>query len=166
MYIKEVKRIENAYLCGVICGGRCCKSVPCSYFPEDFGDPPTMETLLKKINSGRATLLRVEGYERRMMISRTRDRGVVDIISREEWILNGGKMAWLRECAFLTPQGCGMSLEDRPSAGAVFVPKFIEGTKHCYMPISVQSLWDPYQPLLAELEEYLLAEQQKSPGRF
>ncbi|MFV0484717.1 MAG: hypothetical protein ACK5MU_00590 [Candidatus Saccharimonadales bacterium] len=163
---KEAERNENADLCGR-CGGQCCKATPCTYFPSDFGEILTMDALLERIHAGKATLLRVEGCQSRVMTSRTRDHDGLDVISREEWVLNGRKIPYLRECALLTPTGCSLSLAERPSAGAMYVPRFICGVRSCYMPrVSVRESWDPYQPLLMQLEFQLLLERQTSSGRF
>ena len=169
MHIKEVARKnENAVLCRE-CGGYCCKASPCKYYPDDFGIPRTFEAILEKIHSGKATLMRFEEGTTRILTSRTRDSdGGVDIIRKEEWVLNGGKMPFLRECALLTPTGCSLSLAERPSGGALFVPHFVDGVRKCYLPnvvdFEAECLDGCYQRLLLELEYHLLAEMGKSPS--
>lgn len=156
MYVKlKVDKIEHAEVCRK-CGGWCCRKTPCAYLPSDFGEVPTLEALAEKVEIGRATLLRLEGYEKRILTSKTLGRPGLDIIEYDEWYENRGRMEWLRICAFLTKTGCSLELGERPSGGAMFVPQYVHGVRACYMPVGVTALWVPYQPLLKELEDYIV----------
>ncbi len=128
----KVEKVENSSMCGGVCNGYCCRSVPCSYFPADFGETPTVESIAEKIRAGLATLLRVEGCSNRIMTAKILNRPEVDIVDWDEFDANEGRMSWLRECALLGDRGCTLGLDERPSGGAHYVPQFVHGTRQCY----------------------------------
>lgn len=97
------------------CGGKCCKSYPCANLPEDFGETEDeVKTAVRAaISTGRWAIDWWEGdptggnrstacYVRpavKGMEGRTHDP------------------SWGGSCTFLSPTGCELSYEERPSGG-------------------------------------------------
>ena len=131
----------NPELCSN-CGGRCCKTCGCSYFPEQL--PMKNEELMTK----KGITISSMAFD-----SHARKLPKPILYVRASNIGEG-----LREtkpvgtCKFLTDKGCSLSYEERPLGGTLIVP--FQGLGGCYALYSDEEfieLWLPYQQLLQEI---------------
>lgn len=113
---------EDLEICAV-CGGACCKDIPGAYFPADIlgaGEAP-LDTLVRLFETGKYAVDWWEGdpdltrdtVERGFFI-RPAHRGAQRLLD-PSW---GGK-----ECVHLTPTGCELALEARPTQCRMLRPK-------------------------------------------
>lgn len=100
------------------CGGRCCKSMPGSTYPEDF-EKPLLENLVEAFKSGNWAIDWWEGdptnknnLEKAYYI-RPRTKGDNDLFDPSY----GG------ECIFLNEKGCTLKSEERPQSCRLLEPK-------------------------------------------
>jgi Fe-S-cluster containining protein len=91
------------------CGGKCCKRLPGSAYPDDF---PTREALAHALQSGRWAVDWWEGDAREGKYELGRTYYIRPAIKGFE----GQKFhpSWGGECTFLTPDGCALPGEARP----------------------------------------------------
>lgn len=104
---------DNKKICSE-CGGNCCKSMPGSCYPSDFGLPGNFDKLNKALESGRYCIdwwdgdpredeIEFEDYECYYVRPATKDK--IGIRHDPSW---GG------ECNFLKENGCELESEGRP----------------------------------------------------
>lgn len=104
---------ENVALCAQ-CGGACCKAMPGSCYPEDFGMLNTQsdkDLLLEALNSGRYSVDWWEGDPR--------PDGDLPYAYYVRPSLSGYESnlfhaAWVGSCTFLSHHGCTLNANDRP----------------------------------------------------
>lgn len=108
---------DNAKLCKE-CGGRCCKALPGSTWPSDFGDPTKPEEIgravTEAVRGGRYAVDWWEGDEVREYFVRPATLGKEGVTHDASW---GGV------CTFLTmKKGCSLKSEDRPTMCQRLIP--------------------------------------------
>jgi len=98
------------------CQGKCCRTYPGSCFPEDFA---SYEELLEALKSGRYALDWWEGDPRpgkdelgRAYFVRPAAVGSIEIFDP----------IWHGECIMLSPTGCILPFEQRPSGCRLLIP--------------------------------------------
>lgn len=137
------------------CGGECCKRCGCEFSPDDF-EEISFEFLKREIEKGFITIEFIDDslYDQLdgMMILRVRNRRspIVDC-------------AWKKTpCILLTPEGCKLDYEHRPTGGKLLRPSTEKvGTifrrRKCSSTYSIAACcyeWWPHQKILFELAEY------------
>ncbi len=124
------------------CGGKCCKTCGCSYFPEQLEMKKEELMKMKGITISSMTFNRnAIKLEKPLLFIRASnvDEG---IISHSD----------IGKCSHLTENGCELEFEKRPLGGVLTVP--FKGLGGCYALYTDQEFiekWLPYQELLQEI---------------
>lgn len=126
------------------CGGKCCQNAPGAYFPSDFGDTEA------EVRAGvHAALLggtaALSGYE---------DPYVHPPIAGRVGMVHLTHPADKNPCANLTPAGCSLEFNRRPTQCRVLVPD--PAGKVCRLPSSAsdeacREAWAPFLDLFNDL---------------
>jgi hypothetical protein len=137
----------NKIICSE-CGGECCKKMPGSCYPEDFGLPGDFSSLDVALNSGKYAIDWWEGDA----------RGDMEELSKTHYIRPATKdkigvlydPSWGGECVFLAKDGCVLKEDKRPLGCKKLEPK--KNTK-CVTHDNVNKrnaaiAWIPYQEKL------------------
>ena len=146
----------NCNLCSS-CGGRCCKDGACGLMPVDI-PKLTVQGIIEQLRSGKysITFFCLEIVE-----------GVVEAIpmmtAREVRAGTVNNSLFHRPCSLLTPNGCALSEEDRPTQALLFIPRPNNMCRSLLNSEDVLSAWLPYQRIL---EEVVLLETQKSSNQL
>ena len=133
----------NPQMCAA-CGGRCCKTCGCSYFPSQL--EMTKKAIKEKEGITIAKIRSIAMFQNLktpILFIRTSNIG--------EGLLESKPLG---QCKFLTPKGCSFSYEERPLGGTLIVP--FQGLGGCYSLYSVEEfikMWQPHQQLLQEIVE-------------
>lgn len=112
------KFFENKIICKN-CGGKCCKNLPGSNFPDDFDLESGTEKLIHSINSGKYAIDTCIGdpgdnVDKIAYYVRPATKNAIGKIYDDSW---GG------ECVFLTRTGCELEAKNRPSGCTALEPK-------------------------------------------
>lgn len=128
-------KYENKSLCAA-CGGKCCKSGPCFFMPEDFKDL-SVEGLLKEFKEKDYLCICLEDVP---FIS----------IRLEQWKKVIDPLTYYRggTCPLLTPSGCPFSYEERPTSAKLLVPSPNNDCESILPDYKVDLEWLPYRPVL------------------
>ncbi len=137
---------ENKEIC-TSCGGRCCKRMPGSFFPEDFPAETRRERILAGLRAGLYQLDWWEG-DRREYFLRPAITGDNRMFSP----------TWGGQCALLTEKGCPLPFNSRPRSCRELVPGTQPGK--CFTPwdndkFEAKQAWAKdqiFQDLIKELE--------------
>ena len=146
-----VQRFVRPELCK-LCQGSCCKSLPCSAFPADFGLPNT-EKITAAIDSGKWCIDWWEGDPREH--EDVLDYGYYVRPAIKEHEGERSHASWGGECTFLTSKGCELSIEARPFEGRMLEPKsdYPHGCKsHSGGKQAAAIAWIPFWDLLDSLK--------------
>lgn len=126
------------------CGGKCCKRRPGYPWPEDFGATPAEieSKLAERLRSGKWTIdwsdysdtqfprPAIKGYEGQLRHAAETDQD---------------------ECTLLTPTGCSLRFEERPTMCRVLEPRSAGGCRvpEHYNNFAAIRAWEPYQDVVA-----------------
>jgi hypothetical protein len=145
--------IVNAERC-TSCGGRCCKHMPGTSSPEDWGAPDE-DAMAARIDGALRTgkwaidwLDADEDVGSRVFYLRPAIKGKEGDVFDPSW---GGT------CTMLGPKGCALEYEQRPHGCRELVPGLPDAP--CLRPdttmpkITDAGLWAPYQDLLRDAGE-------------
>lgn len=134
---------ENKEICASC--GICCLNCGCDYFPSDF-EKIDVETIENLLNEGRTSIIahlkfnEMKGrlYASVMLYLRARNvnRSEIDLLSVKT------------SCASLGENGCYFDFNNRPSGGALLIPK---ADRKCYYEIDRETEvreWANYQKIL------------------
>ena len=137
------------------CGGKCCQNAPGGYFPSDFGDTEA------EIRAGvQAALLggtaALSGYDEEPFVHPP-IQGYEGIVQEVAVVSPFARLTGVypkSPCANLTPAGCSLEFDRRPTQCRVLVPD-PEG-KVCRLPSSVsdeacREAWAPFLDLFNDL---------------
>lgn len=129
------------------CGGECCKQNGCVYMPKDF-ESMEFSYLKDVLEEGRIS---ISGQPTEFasnawtyvpyLRARNKDAAIVDLIT------NGGP------CINLTPNGCSLSEEKRPTFGLLVKPTKIGGPCEKVNSVSAEE-WLNYSEVLERLVKY------------
>lgn len=151
-YVPSLNNYDNK-LCST-CGGKCCKSCGCHFSPNDFKDL-SFESLKKELEKGYISIDRIPqeiSYDHTAfgtLILRIRNKNspiVDDYFVRKK-----------QECILLTPNGCLLSSNDRPTGGKSLVPRYSNNEFTCTLDYSISDCsyeWQIYQNILNQLSDY------------
>lgn len=119
------------------CTESCCQKGSCMLLPMDI-DPFSVENVIEKIDTGKfsitATVLKDKRIQLRLH-SREIDSEVLDINKPHT------------QCSLLTPTGCSLSIEERPSYALTLIPgdSGSGSCKQAMYPSEVSKMWDEVQ---------------------
>ncbi len=137
------KDCTNYELCSK-CGGRCCKETGCWFMPQDF-EKIEYEYLKNEIDNKQyisiAAANSVFGLTLPFFSLYLKIRNV------DSEICNISEKG---TCMLLTPKGCSLNFEERPTGGKALIP----GNESCYgkiRPDVAMAEWRPYQGVLKQL---------------
>ena len=143
------KNFLNPEICKK-CGGKCCKAMPGSAYPEDFKEP-LFESLLSAFKSGNWAIDWWEGDPREgkeevdvayYIRPRTKDN---DALFDPSW---GG------ECIFLNNNGCILKPEERPQSCRLLEPQENgECIHHGNIKRGAAIAWLPYTDIILQAAE-------------
>ncbi len=131
---------ENYELCSE-CGGKCCKGLPGTVYPDDINEL-SFDAIHEMLESGRYSIDWWEAAEP-IYFLRPATKG------KEGNYYDG---SWGGECTFLSESGCELLFEERPTGCKALVPNPNHGKQAC----NVNGLnkrhgvdaWVPHQNLL------------------
>jgi len=156
--VKLSEKYFNYQMCSA-CGGKCCKHIAGSYWPEDFKEPITTDFILSLLNNGKFAIDWWEGDA---------TGGDLDVTyflrprHKNEGAVNG---SWGGECINFTEGiGCSLSEENRPYQCRTLIPNYKNGIVDCAdLPEDKAGkqdcaiAWYPYQSIISEvISEYHL----------
>jgi Fe-S-cluster containining protein len=137
-HLPVIQDNQNADLC-TPCGGKCCKSIPGIYWPEDFGSDrdAVIANVRVAIATGKTTLDYWEG-KRKLFYPRPAIKGKEGVAIDPSW---GG------ECTHLTAAGCALTWATRPAQCRSLEPR-PRGACHSAAPFDSKyeaaKAWLPY----------------------
>ena len=143
--------LENKQICSK-CGGSCCKQMPGSCYPSDFGLPGNLDKLRKAINSGNYCIDWWEGDPRENK-TEYEDRNCYYVRpATKDKVGVKYDPSWGGECVFLTEDGCELDADERPLNCKKLEPK---SNGECVLHDNVGKqdaviAWLPYYDELAE----------------
>ena len=142
-------KMTNDELCKK-CGGKCCESCGCAFFPDDFEFELNFENLKFEIDKGFIAIDAIfygeSIYEKLdVPIYYLRVRNINDSTPIG---ING-----YGTCKRLKENHCEFSLEKRPSGGRYLIP-FWSGCYTLYTVQKFSDFWRPYQEILMLLIEH------------
>lgn len=153
--IQNFSKVQDKSLCE-ICGGKCCKTSGCMYFPSDFPNL-SFHNVCDALESGRVSLC--TNFDMDFSKRNIKASPILYLKSRE---VGKGKIDLFSvptQCASLESDGCFFNLDNRPSGGAIIVPKMSNGKFACEHPISKEKqieLWMPFTRNLKKVAEHYL----------
>lgn len=131
------------------CGGKCCQRGPGAYWPADFGatDAEIRTALRAGFETGTICL---DDHSEDSLV-RPSIRGQTDIVQPIRITFGVGH----NPCSNLTPQGCSLDFERRPTQCRALVPDPENG---CMLPKDLSDnacrrAWASYRDLFAEFRE-------------
>lgn len=139
-WIRE--KSQNSQLC-TECGGQCCKRCGCSYFPKDLDMSFTNLS---------------DMFEKKLLVIdwvQYNDDSVYNLLPEPIYYCRVPNITDTSHvglsnrgnCIYLTPTGCMLSYDERPTGGKLYVP-FWSGCYTLYKPQEFIDAWTPYQDLL------------------
>jgi len=136
------------------CGGKCCKRLPGTAHPSDFGLPSTRR-LSAALRSGRWAIDWWEGDPREDREEVKRGYWIRPATKGKEGELYDGSLGG--KCTFLTLRGCELSPEDRPLQCRLLEPR-PGGHGNCkahhgFTKREDALAWEPYWDLLDNIAE-------------
>lgn len=140
---------EDKTICGE-CGGKCCKSHPCSWFPQDL--PEVTEEVLTKMVIRDFCFNYWDGEECTYFLQPK----IKDIHGYPDDSII--QPIWCGECVFLGKTGCKLPFEQRGSQGKALHPKNDKGI--CFLPDGYSKrdcvdAWKPYQNIIQKVIDKL-----------
>ena len=112
-----MKNFQNIEICKE-CGGKCCKRLPGSTLPEDFGEP-MLENIRKAIDSGKWAVDWWDGDP----TGKTDLRCAYFIRPKTKEFSGVYDPSCGGECIFLTESGCQLQKDERPTECRLLEPK-------------------------------------------
>lgn len=135
----------DAKLCAE-CGGKCCKRMPGSAHPDDFGQP-LKENLIAAFRSGNWAVDWWEGDPRPGMYELPRGLFVRPAIKGVYRLMDP---SWGGECTFLTNTGCSLPYDKRPAICRLLEPSKTECISHWGPKDIVALTWLPFTDIILE----------------
>lgn len=142
----DKNKLENIDMCRE-CGGICCKTTGCSYFPEDFKFDLNFENLKSEIDKGFIAIDYISFTGEKFPIALKEPIYYLRVKNIGENSPIGIRNS--KTCIKLKENGCEFDFSERPSGGKYVVP--FRGECGCYNLYTFQEfidLWKPYQELL------------------
>lgn len=125
------------------CQGKCCKETGCFFMPEDF-EKMELSYLRQRIDYGYITIAVITSnlgvlLSTPVLYLKIRNKGAsICDVSRKG------------ECILLTPTGCKLSFEERPSGGKGLIPD--RPICHSiFTQVDIIEAWEPFDKILREL---------------
>lgn len=145
------------------CGGKCCKSMPGAYYPEDFNLSEDFSKFEVALSSGEIAIDWWEGDARENLEELDRTYFLRPSIKDKIGVLYDP--SWGGECIFLTSKGCKLEGDERP----LNCKKLEPGKDKCTLHDNVSKqgaaiAWIPYQKYLREDNKSLNLTGEKHPA--
>lgn len=145
----DTSRLTNDELCKK-CGGKCCNSCGCAYFPEDFNFELNFDNLIVEIDKG---FIAIDAMFYSGSIYNKLNVPVFYLRVRNVNDTTPIGINSLGTCKRLEKNHCYFDLENRPSGGKFYIP-FWSGCYALYTNQEFIDFWLPYQDVLMLLIEH------------
>lgn len=145
---------ENRELCAK-CGGECCKSMGCTFSPNDFKEEITKNSMIKLLETGLVSIDCYDGDPTKDENDYSGDyinayypriRNLPTKFSQAELV----EYSWSGQCGLLKEDGCRLSFEYRPYQAKVLIPNE-NGCECAYSKQKCAIDWLPYHDIFEDI---------------
>ena len=139
----------NFEICSTCAGKYCCQVTGCHFSPDDFEDL-SFEGLRAKLDQGYISIDII--FEEQFYLGR--DILVLRTRNKDSNIYDATYFRCNKPCDLLTPTGCPLPYEERPSGGRLVIPSADYNCGGTYGGREVCIEWNHFQEVLWQLAKY------------